>query len=180
MESLTIVLLGIIAYQLYLVLKIANKTTKTVASEEYSTLYPVFTPHEIQWRHDEGKYAQKRSESSFERLQKLEQEEMVAYKRSGKPAQEFKPSSKLLIALQSNSERVSERNYHHLYLRHMIEANIAAINGTSIPVAKEEALKYAYLPVATVESDFKRDLAQRRDYWKDLYETVTDVNEYAE
>lgn len=161
-----------IAYQLYLVLKIANKTTKTVASEEYSTLYPVFTPYEIQWQHDEGKYAQKRCESSFERLQKTEREELVEHNRLGKPINEFKPSHKLLITLERNSENISTRNYHHQYMRHMIEANIAALNGTPITAAKDEALEYAYLPVDVVRKDFKDAVAQRKEYWRDHYESI--------
>lgn len=172
MEGLIIFILGIIAYQLYLVLKIANKTTETFASEEYSTLYPVFTPREIQWQHDEEKYAQKRCESSFERLQKTEREELVAHKKLGKPIEEFKPSHKLLIILESNTDHISARNHHHQYMRHMLEANIAALNGTSITAAKDEALKYAYLPSDVVRENFKDAVAQRKEYWTDHYESI--------
>lgn len=172
MESLTIVLLGIIAYQLYLVLKIANKTTETFASEEYSTLYPVFTPREVQWQHDEWKYAQKRCESSFERLRKTEREELLEHKRLGKLAAEFKPSHKLLIILEGNSENISVRNHHHQYRRHMIEANIATLNGTPINAAKDEALKYAYLPIDAVRKDFKDAVTQRKEYWRDHYDSI--------
>ncbi len=177
-EILIILLLGAIAYQLYQLLKIGNKKTETFASEEHSTLYPVFTPRQIQWAHDEAQQTQKHLEGGLKSVA-LEQEELLAFKRSGKPVEEFVPSKKLLATLKIESEHISEMHHHFAYKEKMIEANLAALNGTSITEARDEALKYSYLPMATLIEHFNKDLAHRRQHWKEIYDTVTGKELYA-
>lgn len=177
-ETLVILVLGAIAYQLYLLLKIANKTTETFASEDHSTLYPVFTPRQIQWVHDEAQQTQKHLEGGLKSVA-LEQEELLAFKRSGKPVEEFVPSKKLLSMLKTESEHISEMHHHFAYKEKMIEANLAALNGTSIKIVRDEVLKYSYLPLETQIEHFNRDLAHRRQHWKEIYDTVTGKELYA-
>jgi len=179
-ETLTILILGIIGYQLYLLLKIVNKTTETFTSEEeHSTLYPVFTSQQIRWAHDLYQRAQKRVEGRSQKSEEAEQEELLAFKRSGKPVEEFKPSAKLLAIIKHNSEGVSDMQHHFVYKEKMIEANITALNGTSIKIAREEALKYSYLSLDTQIEHFNSDLARRREYWRSIYDSLTGAKLYA-
>ena len=178
-ETLIILILGAITYQLYQLLKIANKKTETVASEEYSTLYPVFTPREIQWQHYEEKQRQRFSEFNIKRLRELERKELIAHKEQGQIADTFEPSQNLRIAIESLAEDISARNHHRMYMRRMLEANVAVLNGASIKEAESEALKHSHLSMDKIEDDFKRDLTDRRKYWMSSFDTIVSDPEYA-
>ena len=178
-EAFIILILGAIAYQLYLLLKIANKKTEAFASEEHSTLYPVFTPREIQWQHDEYRSAQRLSEWSFDQLRKVEREELFAHKKSRKPVEEFKPSDKLIITIRSNTEHLLSRNNHYAHLQKMIEANIAALNGQPIAVAEKESRHQILPSMDLIRKEEEGAVAGRKEYWQSSFDTIVSDPDYA-
>ena len=178
--------LGAIAYQIYkltglLATKPRERNIEDV-SNFYTTLCPVFSERDIQYHQEQYIHFQTLVEKNFELLRETERKELLEHKTKGGTAETFVPSRDLIACIKNLEDNVLNRENRQEYVRKMIMANIAVLNGDPIDLAHDKAIT-AYPTNAAlhspviVENRTKVALSERQEYWKDLFDTVDEDDE---
>lgn len=179
METLIVILLAIIAYQLYEINR--NRKNESLANKDdkQTTLNPVFSQQEIDNQKIELNRLLGQHSKAWDKFLLEEETEIRNHTNKGGGGTDFYPSDNLTDSYISSLEASTNVANHRKYLEAMIEANIATLNGTSIEKAREIASKkwphFLLSSITRIGKDDKRQAItrDRKPHWDSQFADIT-------
>lgn len=183
METLIAIALVVIAYQLYELNQQKKRETIFISNDRLTSINPVFSEKKINEQQTIFNGAIERHSELWRKFTAMEKEEIQKHASSGGTVKDFIPSTGLERLYVSISQVVYDMGQYKDYLEAMIEANIAALNGTPIAKASETAIKRMpdnFGHLINSSSDKYRDEIieeRRKSYWEPSWKyIVSDEN----